>query len=1071
MPRADESWETVDTEIIMDSQPTQQATQPVDDPGRLGRNLSNISDSDATDVICLLCPSSPAAFEAVKTNMLKAPDHILQNADLDGVAEHDILSRSQTKKTRDIALRMSSKVKVPKDGFRFGRTRGQVDVLLTGFENDSHVSKVHFKIFVNSQGSLMLEDLSTNGTFVDDTMLKAKHRGNRAFRPATMALKHGAIISLLNNDKAEIKFVVRIPARGDNEDTYEKNLRSYLAARGEVAQFASMKESTYHNHWNGGSLYNFTGTVGQGAFATVYRVQTKNDGNVFAAKELDKRRFIKNGVLDLKFDSELNIMKTLKHPNIVNYVDCHLYSHWIYIIMEFVPHGELSREMRRCGKIPESDGQQITRQILHALDYLHRRNITHRDIKPDNILVAQRSPLIVKLTDFGLSKCVSDQETFLKTFCGTLLYCAPEVYPDYPAYAQGSVPKRRRLGEPAVNPPPSPYDQSVDMWSFGAVIFHMLSGNPPISGRGDDRGAQMLNNIMTQDIDFEPLRQANVSDDAIDFIRRLLNRNALLRPKEPECLKHPWLIDVPDNCIYDDVEEPASLFEEDAEIADEMNDDLIDDDLLTDLNQLTEPLLSSQSPDRPTKRARTDQTTLGKSADGVTYPVLPEPGASFLPVPSAPPAQRLFGEIHPSALQSSGIFGVGNRLTTPNELHDLQDGVEQISVNDFENQTAIERSASADNSGQPLQYPHVFGVPHTQIGSASSLQGAEQQIGQLNMTSPEGDISDAATPETTNPVTPQTRDLSPSASVAQQTGQSEESDDAEKIEEPIFTRRVDLGLIGDPVHFETQVLARNASRAGKLREKAETFHGNGNARQRLPSIELAATIDANTGVEVRSAEAINRLIRIAREPSEIIGRASDTTKFVRPPKRFGKLVSIQGSFTNVVVNLEQRFTLWGRGLDCTVQYPDSKDTRIPVYAIKVTFWAPGMEAHVERGGDWIQVAGVRTIIATSASGCIWVNDVELRRESPNGDAALFGKLYTGDTITISDNRKGSFLKLRAEITFGDSAKPRPASEAGFVVQEERRHHQRRKEKESMKLSMMDNERDTGAPPIVRVETE
>ena len=92
--------------------------------------------------------------------------------------------------------------------------------------------------------------------------------------------------------------------------------------------------------------------------------------------------------------------------------------------------------------------QVVARQMCHALNYLHNCGITHRDIKPDNILIASVEPFIIKLSDFGLSKVVKDKETFLKTFCGTLLYCAPEVYPDYERCKQKLPRKRRRGNEP-----------------------------------------------------------------------------------------------------------------------------------------------------------------------------------------------------------------------------------------------------------------------------------------------------------------------------------------------------------------------------------------------------------------------------------------------------------------------------------------------------------------------------------------------------------------------------------------------------------------------------------------------
>lgn len=131
-------------------------------------------------------------------------------------------------------------------------------------------------------------------------------------------------------------------------------------------------------------------------------------------------------------------------PNIVKYVDHYENRQFLYIIMEFVRLGDLSEWATIDKTMPEYTCFNMARQILQALQYLHQRGITHRDLKPDNILMESDCPYIFKLSDFGLSKIVNNKETFLKTFCGTMMYCAPEVYPGYQRIKAASPSRRTR---------------------------------------------------------------------------------------------------------------------------------------------------------------------------------------------------------------------------------------------------------------------------------------------------------------------------------------------------------------------------------------------------------------------------------------------------------------------------------------------------------------------------------------------------------------------------------------------------------------------------------------------------
>ncbi|KAH0078915.1 Pkinase-domain-containing protein, partial [Aureobasidium melanogenum] len=802
---------------------------------------------------------SLAAYQVVVNTALRAPQHVLQNVTpstySDGLSMAD-LEKEETfpapgedqRHPLDLALRMSAKVYNPAMGFVFGRNPNACDIVIDT-DTVKRVSNMHFRIYMTDAGVCMLHDMSTNGTIVDGKLLRGRGSNNAA----TMMLTAGSVIQILSTKRDEsLKFIFRIPSRDNHYEEYGRRFAAYLhqvnlakekqgqntqtqGARPAKAQSKTapnvkpmlLQGNPFGMHWSGGDKYNVTGHLGKGAFATVYRLNSKSNGQMFAAKELEKRRFMKNGVIDKKLDNELRIMKGISHPHVVQYIDCHDVKNHLYIIMELVPFGDLQQWLGTNGPLPEALAKPMAIQVFDALAYLHRNMITHRDIKPDNILIADTNPqsFKVKLSDFGLSKVISDNETFLKTFCGTLLYCAPEVFPHYDAHFNVQGRKRDRKGASQQRGKYHSYSSSVDIWSFGGVLWYAMSTKPPFEGIADNTGRAMFERIVSTSLDTTVLEKHHVSDYAIDLLEDMLNTDPAVRPSALQCLSYPWLGG--DASQIED--EPQSglltIEEEDTEAG-----------AAHDLSQLsihgrwgTTKGVGVDSGDsdmldpRQSKRFKSGQIVSQADAPPPqpTQFLRPsnaaeEPGIEELPVNQQPP--RLFGEVQPSLVRSSGVFGtqvqkpmfappleqsgvvlpksqnVRNELFTSAASHQPEDQLE-----------GVRRRASSESDSHA---PHNF----------ASLVGAESDLRDLNMHSSQSAFS--ATADESEPTTPTTPNDPPQASAGQTGGSMEETPrPAQPAERKTsFNRQISLPLSAssfyDPTDPSTHSLEYASSVSG-----------------------------------------------------------------------------------------------------------------------------------------------------------------------------------------------------------------------------------------------------------------
>ncbi|KAH8176090.1 protein kinase domain-containing protein [Sarocladium implicatum] len=649
----------------MEGEEPTQATQDVLDPRRLGQQNSGFSDEDISDIVCILYPHSESARQEVLRLARENNPHVIGRTDADGVdPDYDLedhashFGLNDTECNYALILRLSATVTDPAAGFVFGRNALRCDVVFVNDPN-KRISNVHFRIYVNKHGSVMVEDQSTNGTVVDDKLLESRPKDPNAEPVFRWMLNSGSVIQLhLHKQIKDITFRVRIPRRDsvydeaymakvqdyferhgleDHANTLDaksptpvpaiavpKHLRGQTASpqkppRGPVKRQDS--QGVVRREWTGSGKYNRIGNIGKGAFAVVYKVASKYDGTPYAAKELEKQRFIRNGVLDQKVENEMKIMQCINHPNIVRYVE---HIDWddrlLIIIMEYVAGGDLGRHISETSPLDEDSVKIMAGQLLAALGYLHVNKITHRDVKPDNILISSLDPLSVKLTDFGLSKMVNTEQTFLRTFCGTLLYCAPEVYTEYTEYDEFGVRNRGKKGR---RMPGQRYDHAVDIWSLGGVLFYTLTGSPPYPVNSGISHSELLHKIMTTQLNTLPLRKAGVSEEGVDFLSSMLQKRPNERATIQSLIDHPWLAG------------PVASSAQASQSMDEFTDE---EDLGMDLDTFRQPEGGYYEEDRISDSIGYDSDQENEQFEQ------PRPGG------------RLFGEVGVSAIGSSGAI-------------------------------------------------------------------------------------------------------------------------------------------------------------------------------------------------------------------------------------------------------------------------------------------------------------------------------------------------------------------------------------------------------------------------------
>jgi hypothetical protein len=209
------------------------ATQIVVDPRRLGQGNSGLNEEDLADICCILHPASLPAYRAAALIHDTTPEHTISfDSDVKIREKENHIDTfelaAQGLKSCDIALRLSADLKDPMGGFHFGRNASRCDFVIGDKDLSKRISNIHFKIYINTYGIIMLEDQSTNGTAVDGALLRGKEKENG--KDYRHTLEQGSIIHLtMTPPEEDYRFIVRIPQRDEiSENAYQQNLTAFF---------------------------------------------------------------------------------------------------------------------------------------------------------------------------------------------------------------------------------------------------------------------------------------------------------------------------------------------------------------------------------------------------------------------------------------------------------------------------------------------------------------------------------------------------------------------------------------------------------------------------------------------------------------------------------------------------------------------------------------------------------------------------------------------------------------------------------------------------------------------------
>lgn len=248
-------------------------------------------------------------------------------------------------------------------------------------------------------------------------------------------------------------------------------------------------------------------TVGTGCCSDVHIAKDRQSGSLVAVKSISKDEHS-----DKRIKREVSIMRKMHSRHVLGTLGTFDSVKHFHIVMPYMSGGSLLDKMIEKRNIfNEADVRDLMRQVLSGLAYIHAKNVVHRDLKPDNILLHGKAPYQVRIADFGMSIFHNPLDAPMRNVVGNPLFMAPEIW--------------KRSG----------YGKEVDLWSLGVIMYTMLSGKYPLYLR------QILNRVYKSwNITYNDVEWGHISDEAKSLNRMLLCPDSSRRVSAAGALEHKW---------------------------------------------------------------------------------------------------------------------------------------------------------------------------------------------------------------------------------------------------------------------------------------------------------------------------------------------------------------------------------------------------------------------------------------------------------------------------------------------------------------------------------------------------